>query len=216
MIRSFGVNDFLFILIGLEWTVILSLVAFIGGALGGLIVALSRVSSFRLTRYGAVVFIRFMQGTPLLMQLFLIFFGLIACGYDIGPWTAAAIGLSINASAFLGEIWRGCIEAVSRGQAEAGKALGLGYLDRMRFIILPQAKRIAYAPTVGYAVQLIKSTSMASIIGFVELTRAGHIINNATFRPFLTFGIVAIFYFLLCWPLSLLSARLERASEIRQ
>jgi polar amino acid transport system permease protein len=115
----------------------------------------------------------------------------------------------LHASAFLGEIWRGCVEAVPPGQREAAIALGLRYYDRMRYVILPQAARIAVAPTVGFLVQLIKGTSLASIIGFVELTRQGQIINNATFSPFLVFGTVAGVYFVLCWPLSVLARRME-------
>lgn len=209
MIRSFGPNDIWFLIEGLRWTIMLSLIAFAGGGMGGFLTALCRTSSLCPLRWIAIAYIRFMQGTPLLMQLFLLYFGIMAMGYEISPWLAATFGLTLSASAFLGEIWRGCIEAVPKGQWEAGTALGLSYIDRMRFVILPQATRIAYAPTVGYAVQLIKQTSMAAIIGFTELTRAGQVINNATFRPFLVFGIVAVFYFVLCWPLSLLSRRLE-------
>ena len=122
----------------------------------------------------------------------------------------SSLALTLHASAFLGEIWRGCIEAVPPGQREAATALGLTYRHRMGSVILPQAARIAVAPTVGFLVQLIKGTSLASIIGFTELTRAGQVLNNATFRPFLIFGIVAAIYFALCWPLSLLASRLER------
>jgi len=130
-------------------------------------------------------------------------------GLAINPWIAASIALTLHASAFLGEIWRGCIEAVPSGQREAATALGLRYYNRMRYIILPQAARIAVAPTVGFLVQLIKGTSLAAIIGFTELTRQGQIINNATFSPFLVFGTVAAIYFVLCWPLSLLAQRME-------
>jgi polar amino acid transport system permease protein len=117
---------------------------------------------------------------------------------------------TLNAAAFLGEIRRGCIQAIPTGQWEAATALGLRHLARMRYVILPQAGKIAIAPTVGFLVLLVKSTSLASIIGFVELTRAGQIINNVTFRPFLVFGLVAIVYFVLCWPLSRLSQMLEQ------
>ena len=143
------------------------------------------------------------------MQLFLVFFGLNIFGLPIDPLLAAAVALTLHASAFLGEIWRGCIEAVPPGQREAATALALGYYNRMRYIVLPQAARIAVAPTVGFLVQLIKGTSLASIIGFTELTRAGQIINNATFSPFLVFGTVAFFYFVLCWPLSLVARQME-------
>lgn len=210
MIRPFGVNEFLFILFAVQWTLALSAVAFAGGAVGGLLTALARVSKAAPLRYVALGFIRIFQGTPLLMQLFLVFFGLNIFGIGINPWLAASIALTLHASAFLGEIWRGCIQAVPAGQSEASWALGLGYYDRMKSIVLPQAAKIAVAPTVGFLVQLIKGTSLASIIGFVEMTRAGQIINNATFDPFTVFGIVAALYFILCWPLSILARRMER------
>jgi polar amino acid transport system permease protein len=210
MLRQFGTNEFLFILTAARWTVLLSLIAFAGGTIGGLIVALSRVSDVKPVSLVAGGFIQVFQGTPLLMQLFLVFFGATTLGLDINPWIAAAIALTLNASAFLGEIWRGCIQAVPKGQWEAAGALGLHYPTTMRYIILPQAFKIALPPTVGFLVQLIKATSLAAIIGFTEVTRAGQIINNATFRPFLVFGIVAAIYFILCWPLSHLSMRLER------
>ena len=127
-----------------------------------------------------------------------------------GIRTAAAIGLTLYSSAFLGEIWRGCIQAIPRGQWEAAEALGLHYAARMRRVILPQAFKIALPPTVGYMVQVIKGTSLAAIIGFTEITRAGPIINNATFQPLIVFGVVGAIYFALCWPLSLWAGRIER------
>jgi polar amino acid transport system permease protein len=208
--RTFGSADFWFILAAARWTIALSLVAFIGGAIGGLIVALCRTSQAKLLRIVSTAFIRLFQGTPLLLQLFLIFFGAPVLGFDINPWIAAGVALVLNSSAFLGEIWRGCIDAVPRGQWEAAEALSLSYRSRMRDVILPQAAKIAIAPTVGYLVQIIKGTSLAAIIGFTEITRAGQIINNATFQPLLVFSVVAAIYFVLCWPLSLLAGVLER------
>ena len=210
MIRPFGPDEALFIILAVRWTIALSLVAFLGGAVFGLMVALARVSAQAGLRNLALGYIRLFQGTPLLMQLFLVYFGLSIMGVGINPWLAAALALPLHASAFLGEIWRGCIQAVPSGQSEASWALGLNYLDRMRYVVLPQAARIAVAPTVGFSVQLIKGTSLASIIGFVELTRSGQIINNATFAPLPVFGLVAAMYFILCWPLSLLARRMER------
>ncbi len=210
MIRQFTSNEFLFLLFAVRWTLLLSLIAFIGGGIAGLFVALARTSAWPWLRRLATGYIQIFQGTPLLMQLFLVFFGASILGGSIDPLLAAALGLTLNAAAFLGEIWRGCIQAIPKGQWEASTALGLHYGDRMRYVILPQAAKIAVAPTVGFLVLLVKSTSLASIIGFVELTRAGQIINNATFRPFLVFGIVAAIYFVLCWPLSVLSRHLER------
>jgi polar amino acid transport system permease protein len=209
MIRPFTAADVLIIFEAIRWTIALSAIAFVGGAIGGLLIALARTSDFRWLRTLASLFIRLFQGTPLLMQLFLVFFGMNIFGLPINPWVAASFALTLHASAFLGEIWRGSIEAVPSGQREAATALGLGYYDRMTSVILPQAARISVAPTVGFLVQLIKGTSLASIIGFTELTRTGQIVNNATFSPFAVFGTVAVFYFLLCWPLSLTARRME-------
>ncbi|MDE1569699.1 amino acid ABC transporter permease [Aquabacter sediminis] len=210
MIRPFTSAEFIFLLMAVRWTLLLSAIAFVGGAIGGIGVALARTSPWPWLRAIAIAYIQLFQGTPLLMQLFLVFFGITLLGAAVDPLLAAAIGLTLNASAFLGEIWRGCIQAVPKGQWEASTALGLHYFTRLKEVILPQAAKIAVAPTVGFLVLLMKSTSLASIIGFVELTRAGQIVNNATFSPFLVFGIVAGIYFLLCWPLSLYSRHLEK------
>ena len=208
--RTFGFPEFLFIVQAAQWTLALSAIAFVGGALLGLVVALSRTSENAAARNAARVFIQVFQGTPLLLQLFLIFFGAPVLGFDINPWVAAGVALVLNSAAFLAEIWRGCIEAVPRGQWEAAQALNLKYVARMRFVVLPQAFKIALPPTVGYMVQIIKGTSLAAIIGFTEITRAGQIINNATFQPLHVFTTVAALYFVICWPLSLLAARMER------
>ena len=208
--RELGSGDILYILGAIRWTLLLSLVAFAGGAAGGVLVALARTGRFRWLRLAAAGFIKVFQGTPLLMQLFLAFFAPGIFGIDVDPWAAAALGLSLHASAFLGEIWRGSIEVVPAGQSEAATSLGLPYWPTMALIVAPQAVRIAIPPTVGFLVQLIKGTSLASIIGFVELTRAAQIINNATFHPFTIFGMVALAYFAICWPLSVYARRMER------
>jgi len=212
--RTFGSSDFWYILYAAQWTVLLSITAFAGGGLVGSIVALGRTAPSRAARALAMGFIQVFRGTPLLLQLFLVFFGAPVIGFEVDPWTAAAVALALNAGAFLGEIWRGCIESVPRGQWEAAAALGLKYRYLLRDVILPQALKIAVPPTVGYLVQVIKGTSLAAIIGFTELTRAGQIVNNATFEPMMVFSIVAVVYFLLCWPLSLLAGRMERRLAI--
>ncbi|MGJ7566018.1 amino acid ABC transporter permease [Variovorax sp. GB1R11] len=208
--RTFGFPEFLFILEAAKWTLALSAIAFVGGAILGLAIALMRTSESRWARGVSTTFIQIFQGTPLLLQLFLVFFGAPVLGLDINPWVAAGVALILNSAAFLGEIWRGCIEAIPRGQWEAAEALSLKYSARMRDVVLPQAFKIALAPTVGYVVQIIKGTSLAAIIGFVEVTRAGQIVNNATFQPLIVFSVVAAIYFAICWPLSLLAARMER------
>ena len=208
--RTFGYPEFLFILEAAKWTLALSLIAFVGGAILGLVIALARTSDNKTARLLSTGFIQVFQGTPLLLQLFLIFFGAPVLGLEINPWIAAGVALVLNSAAFLGEIWRGCIEAIPRGQWEAAEALNLHYGARMRDVVLPQAFKIALPPTVGYVVQIIKGTSLAAIIGFTEITRAGQIINNATFQPLHVFTTVAALYFVICWPLSLLAARMER------
>ena len=212
--RTFGFPEFLFILEAAKWTLALSAIAFVGGAILGLAIALMRTSESRWARGVSTTFIQIFQGTPLLLQLFLVFFGAPVLGLDINPWVAAGVALILNSAAFLGEIWRGCIEAIPRGQWEAAEALSLKYSARMRDVVLPQAFKIALAPTVGYVVQIIKGTSLAAIIGFTEITRAGQIINNATFQPLYVFTTVACIYFAICWPLSLLAARMERKRNL--
>ncbi|KOF53589.1 MULTISPECIES: amino acid ABC transporter permease [unclassified Achromobacter] len=198
------------LLLAARWTVALSLVAFAGGAVAGLLVLMLRTSRARPLARLAWCYIELFQGTPLLMQLFLAFFGLSLAGVEVPPWLAASAALTLWSGAYLAEIWRGCVEAVPRGQWEASASLALGYLQQMRYVVLPQALRIAVAPTVGFAVQIVKSTALASIIGFTELSKASTIVTNATFRPFTVYACAALIYFALCWPLSRLSLRLER------
>ena len=209
-----GHDEFVFLLIGLKWTVLLSAVGFVCGCIAGLGVALARVSGNPLLERLTAGYIAVFQGTPLLMQLFVVYYGLALVGLKLDAWVAVAIGLTLHASAYLGEIWRGSIEAVPRGQTEAAKALSIKYVSRMKDIILPQALRISLPATIGFLVQLIKGTSLASIVGFTELTRAGNIVSNQIFQPLLVFGIVGILYFLLCWPLSLYGSHLERRLAI--
>lgn len=202
------------LLLAARWTIMLSSVAFIGGAVVGLVVLLFRVSHRKWVRRFAVGYISLFQGTPLLMQLFLVFFGLPTLGFRIEAWTAAAIALTLCASAYLGEIWRGGVEALPRGQWDAGASLGLHYVQELILIILPQAFVITRAPVVGFLVQLIKSTALASIIGYEELMRTANAISNATFEPFTVYGLVALIYFALCFPLTSYARALERHAAL--
>lgn len=210
MIREFASPDVVYLLLAARWTLLLALVAMVGGGILGLLVALSRVAPFRPLNWLTILYINLIQGTPLLGQLFVFFFGLPLIGIQVDAWTAAAISLSIYASAFFGEIWRGSLQSVSPRQWEAGASLGLSYAQRLFYVVLPQAFRIAIAPTVGFLVQLVKNTSLTALIGFVELTRAGQIISGATFAPLPVYLTVAAIYFVICFSLSELSHRLER------
>lgn len=198
------------LLLAARWTVVLSLVAFVGGGVVATLVLLLRTSKRPLLRRAAGVYIELFQGTPLLMQLFLAFFGLALFGIEVPAWLAAGLALTLWSAAFLAEIWRGCVEAIPRGQWESSGSLAMSYIQQMRYVILPQALRIAVAPTVGFGVQIVKGTALASIIGFTELSKAGTMIVNASFQPFTVYAAVALIYFALCWPLSQYSKSLER------
>lgn len=198
-----------FLLLGVAWTVGLSAIAFVGGGVLGFIVALCRVSSVRIVRWLAGLYVLLIQGTPLLVLMFLLYFGVAIVGIELNPLTAAGFALIVYSGAYLGEIWRGAIESVPRPQWEAAECLPLTKLQRMRLIILPQAIRIATPPTVGFMVQIIKNSSLASVVGFVELTRAGQLVNNSIFDPFAVFMAVAVLYFALCYPLSRWSRKFE-------
>ncbi|GAA5233288.1 amino acid ABC transporter permease [Verticiella sediminum] len=198
------------LLLAARWTILLSIVAFIGGGLLGLVIMAMRTSRLALPRRIAWAYIELFQGTPLLMQLFLAFFGLALFGLNIPAWLAAGLALILWTAGFLAEIWRGCVEAIPRGQWEASASLAMSRYEQMRYVVLPQAMRIAIAPTVGFSVQVVKGTALTSIIGFVELSKASTMISNATFQPFTVFAFTALLYFLLCWPLSIASRHLER------
>jgi polar amino acid transport system permease protein len=206
-------NHILYLVEAARWTILLSVIAFVGGAVVGLPIALMRVSKSPTLRGIAWGYIQLIQGTPLLIVLFLSYFGLGILGYKLDPLVAAGISFTFYAAAFLGEIWRGCIEAVPKTQWEASDCLGLNVFQQYAYVILPQALRIAIPPTVGFMVQIVKNTSLASVIGFVELARAGQIVNNSTFEPFAIFTAVAAIYFVLCYPLSVAARTLERRAH---
>lgn len=201
------------LLLALRWTVVLSLIAFVGGGIvGGLLLSL-RLRAGPVLQKIISGYVQLFQGTPLLMQLFLAYFGIALFGIDVSAWTAASVALTLYTSAFLTEIWRGCVASIPKGQWEASGSLALSFGEQMRHVILPQAVKIAIAPTVGFLVQVIKGTALASVIGFVELTKAGSMIANVTFAPFTVFSCVALLYFALCFPVSLYAKHLERRTR---
>ena len=213
---SLNINHLLFLGHGALWTIGLSLIGLIGGGMGGLVIALCRISPVRAVRLLSAGYVQLIQGTPLLVIMFLTYFGLPALGLTISPLVAAGASLTVYVAAYLGEIWRGCLQSVPRPQWEAAEGLALSRFQRMTKIILPQAIRIATPPTVGFMVQIIKNTSLASVVGFVELARSGQIINNSLFEPFLIYAIIAAIYFALCYPVSRVSRRLEaRGGPVR-
>ena len=199
-----------------RWTIVLSLIAFVGGGVVGLVIMLMRISSFKPVCLLSQLYIGFFQGTPLLMQLFLVFFGIsIVTNINLSPWMSATLALTAFTSAFLADIWRGSIESIPKGQWEASASVGLTYWKQLFLVILPQATRVSLPPTVGFLVQVIKGTSLASVIGFIELTRSAQSISNVTFQPLLVYSFAALIYFGLCFPLSWWSRRMEQQLSLR-
>lgn len=201
-----------YLLLGAVGTLELSILTFIVGGLAGLSVALARIAPVRAVRMASGAYIQLIQGTPLLVLMGLCFYGPNILGIGSVPaLLAAALAMTIYSSAFLGEIWRGCIQSVHKSQWEAAECIGLTRWQRMVKVVLPQALRIATPPTVGFMVQIIKNTSIASlVIGFAELSYNAKVLNNSTFQPFIYFGCAALLYFAMCYPLSRWSRGLER------
>lgn len=215
MIREFALIDVYYLLLAARWTIALTALAFVGGGIVGLLIATLRVSPFAPLRWIGAGYVNIIQGIPLLAWLFVFFFGIpVLTRVQVSPWIAATVAFSVYAGAFLGEIWRGCLQAIPRQQWEAGAALGLSFAEQLRHIIVPQAVRVAIPPTVGFLVQLIKNTSLGAVIGFVELTREGQLTNAATYRPFTVYIVVAAIYFAMCFPLTQWSRRLERKLHV--
>ncbi|MBZ6078461.1 amino acid ABC transporter permease [Microvirga sp. WGZ8] len=212
--RTFTLHEVWILVLAARWTIALSLAAFIGGGAVGFVLAIARISPFKALRYIVSGYIQFVQAIPGLMLLLLFYYGLNLFGIRIDAWTAAVLAFTLSTSAFLAEIWRGCLQAVPAGQWDASRSLALNFPKTLILVIIPQAARMALPPTVGYMVQVVKGTSLAALIGFTELAKAGAQINTITFEPVLVFGTVAGIYFLICWPLSLLSSHLERQLKV--
>lgn len=204
------IQQFGFIVQGAGWTIVLSLLGFVGGTIVGLPVAMARAARRKWVSRLAGLYVQIVQGIPLPVIMFVVYFGLSIYGYNLSALVAAGIAMTLYSSAFLGEIWRGCLQAVPKTQWEAGECLALTPLQRFVDVILPQALRIAVPPTVGFLVQIVKNTSYSVVIGFFDLTYSAKVINNSTFNPFVVFTIAALLYFAICFPLSVFAKRFER------
>ncbi len=210
MFRTFGMSEVWFIIQSIQWTALLTIAAFAGGGALGLVIALARVSHNKAVKGLAIAYIQTIQGIPVLMLLFLAYYGLSLVGFHLNAVIATGVSMILYTAAFLGDIWRGSIQAVPKAQWEASETLAMTRSQQIRYIIIPQAIRLSLPATVGFAVQVVKTTSIAALIGFVELTRSGQLIANVTFQPFPVFLTVAVFYFIICYPMSLLSRWMER------
>ena len=195
---------------GLLYTVGLALFGMAMGLLLGLGLALMRLSRSRLLRWPAGAYISAVRGTPLLVQLFLIYYGLPQLGVELSPIVAASIGFSLNMAAYAAEILRSAIAAVDRGQGEAAATLGLSRLQTMTLIVLPQAARTAIAPLSNSFISLVKDTSMAATIQVPELFRQAQLVTARTFEIFTMYLACAAIYWIVCSLMALGQSRLER------
>jgi His/Glu/Gln/Arg/opine family amino acid ABC transporter permease subunit len=204
--------DALLLVQGFWNTVRLCTLGLVIGAVIALVVGLGRASRRRWLWMPAAAYIEVIRDSPLLMQLYVIFFALpILLKVEVPVFWAGVAALVVNGSAFMAEIVRAGVQSVQRDQWEAARSLGMGYVQIMRWIVLPQAVRVMIPPGVGLFIGLVKDSSIVSVLSYVELTRAGQILMEKTFLSFQVFGIVAALYFAICYPLS----RLARYSERR-
>lgn len=215
MFQTFSFGHVNYLLQGAIWTLVLAGIALVCGGVLGAIVAQARISTIAPLRYLMQGYIYVVQGTPLLVLLFICYYGVSYLGIELPAIMAAAVGFTVYVSAFLGEIWRGCIQSVARGQWEGGAALALTRWQTLRYIVVPQAFRVAIPPTVGFSVQVVKNTALASIVGFIELTRAGQIVANATFQPLQVYLTVGAIYFVMCGSLAYLSRTIDKRITIK-
>ncbi len=213
--RGFTFSDFFTMLWALQWTGTLVIIALAFGGPLGLLMALMRASRNWLLNALALVVLQIVQGVPLLGMLMFFYFGMpVFLGIQVPALVSVSVAFTIFTAAFLGEIWRGGIQAVHVAQSEAAACLGLTRWQSFRYVVAPQAFKISLPATVGFLVQLIKNTSLASIVGFVELARAGQLASAATLAPLAAYACVAAIYFAICYPLTQWSRSLEKKLNV--
>lgn len=199
------------LLTGAGYTLLFAVASMVGGLAIGFPVALLRISPWRLLRLPASCYVSLMRGTPLLVQIFVIYYGLPSVGVEFTPVTAGVLALSLNAGAYLSESLRGAIRAVSEGQWRASFSLGLGYWQTLHYIILPQALRMAVPSMSNTLISLIKDTSLVSVIAITELMLATKEVIAVTFQPLPLYIAAACIY----WALSLFFEAIQRRAERR-
>ncbi|MDY2737300.1 amino acid ABC transporter permease [Intestinibacter sp.] len=202
---------------GAKTTIIISLVSLVIGFVLGLLICLMKMSKIKILRWPASAYVQILRGTPLFVQIFIIYFGLPQLGIqfpDIGPFSSdfvsGAFALSINSSAYIAEIFRSGIQAVDKGQMEASRSLGLGYVDAMRYVIVPQAVKNVLPALANEFITLVKESSIISVIGVQELMFKAGIVRTALYRPFEPYIMAAIMYLVMTTILSLLVGLLEK------
>ena len=203
------------LLTGAAVTVQITALSVLLGILIGLFVGVARISTYRAVNLLAAVYVDFLRGTPLLVQIFLVYFALpVVTGQRIDPFIAAIAACSINSSAYVAEIFRAGIQSIDAGQMEAGRSLGMTWMQTMRYIIIPQAARRVFPPLGNEFIALLKDSSLVSVIGFEELTRRGQLIIARTYASLEIWICVAIIYLVMTVSISRLVAWLERRYKI--
>ena len=203
------------LLMGAGVTVQITALSVLIGIIIGLFVGIARISTYRVIHLIAAVYVDFLRGTPLLVQIFLVYFALpVVTGQRIDPFLAAIAACSINSSAYVAEIFRAGIQSIDAGQMEAGRSLGMTWTQTMRFIIVPQAARRVIPPLGNEFIALLKDSSLVSVIGFEELTRRGQLIIARTYASLEIWLCVAIIYLIMTVSISRLVSWLERRYQI--
>ena len=209
------VNSFPLLLIGAGVTIQITVLSTAIGFVIGLIVGVARISNLRVLRMLAEVYVEFFRGTPLLVQIFLFYFALpVITGQRIDPFIAAISACGINSGAYVAEIFRAGIQSIDEGQMEAGRSLGMTWLQTMRYIIVPQAFKRVIPPLGNEFIAMLKDSSLVSVIGFEELTRRGQLIIAKTYGSFEIWMSVAVIYLVMTLTISRFVAYLERRYRV--
>ncbi|HSP23413.1 MAG TPA: amino acid ABC transporter permease [Planococcus sp. (in: firmicutes)] len=193
----------------IQYTIPLSFIAFVLGLAIAVLTALARISTIKILQVIARVYVSIIRGTPLLVQLFILFYGLPTIGVVIDPFPAAVIGFSLNVGAYASEVIRAAILSIPKGQWEAANTIGMSYAQSLRRVILPQAARVSIPPLSNTFISLIKDTSLASLILVTEMFRVAQQIAATNYEFLLLYGQAALIYWLVCFLLSLGQGRLE-------
>ena len=209
------VNAFPLLIEGAIFTIQITVLSVALGIVIGLFVGIGRISSIKVIRYLSAIYVDFLCGTPLLVQIFLIYFALpVVTGINMNPFVAAVTACSINSGAYVAEIFRAGIQSIDDGQMEAGRSLGLSWVQTMRYIIIPQAFKRVIPPLGNEFIALLKDSSLVSVIGFEELTRRGQLVIARTYASLEIWICVALIYLVMTLSISRFVAYLERRYQV--
>lgn len=211
-----GWSYFIRLLEGLPETVKVAIAALIFALIFGLIVALFRLARWRLMRWPAIIYVEAFRGTPALVQLFVIYFGLPDLGFQPSPFQAAIVGLGLNGAAYISEVYRAGIESIHRGQMEAALSIGMTPARAMRYIILPQALRTMLPPLTNFAIVLLKDTALVFTVGILEIMAISRQLVTETLQSGIIYPMAGVIYLCMTIPMARLAARLERAKQAWQ